>query len=582
MKSKTPAAFKTRARILNQLGEQLIKSEDIALLELVKNAYDADATFCHVTMENISDKDKARIIISDDGCGMDVERIRRSWLELGTNYKESLAAREETKRTPKFRRMRLGEKGIGRFGVHRLGNKIDMYSKTEKSKLEAHLAIDWRKADEVEMIEQVPVSLTEDEPVYFKGKKTGTYIVISDLKGTWERGKVREVARTIAALNSPFEDKTDFSVDLKLEGSEEEQAWLNGVIRFENIKDWSLYHFDVTMSGNRIISFKYDFKPWKSLDLLKARHVEWKRNSDLSRMVEDQNGRKIKDIDITSIGEVRFRGVIFDLDPKILSIGVSDKRGLKDYLIGNGGVRVYRDNMRVLNYGERGDDWLDLNFRRVNEPGSKISLNVICAAVSLSRESSGALVEKANREGFLKNEAFDRLRAAVLCALERVESERNIDKDTIRMAYGRKAEHMPLRASMADLRADVEKYVKDKAARKKMRHCIDRVEQDYEEFANAFMKSAGIGMNLIMVIHQMEKIIKNVRALLSKRNTNNEMLAAQIETLSRLIEGYSILVRDSERKPRDLSGIVTQSLFNVESRFIKHKIKIDISIMLKE
>ena len=115
MKSKTPAAFKTRARILNQLGEQLIKSEGIALLELIKNAYDADATFCHVTMENISDKNKARIIISDDGCGMDVERIRRTWLELGTNYKESLAANEETKRTPKFHRMRLGEKGICRF-----------------------------------------------------------------------------------------------------------------------------------------------------------------------------------------------------------------------------------------------------------------------------------------------------------------------------------------------------------------------------------------------------------------------------------------------------------------------------------
>ena len=574
-KQEDPVTFKTRARILNQLGEQLIKSEDIALLELIKNAYDADAKTCHVIMENISDKDKARIIISDDGCGMDAEQIRRTWLELGTNYKESLAANEETKRTPKFHRMRLGEKGIGRFGVHRLGNKIDMYSKTEKSKLEAHLAIDWRKADEVEMIEQVPVSLTEGEPVYFKGEKKGTYIVISDLKGTWDRGKVREVARTIAALNSPFEDKTDFSVDLNLEGSDEERAWLKGVIRFKDIKGWSLYHFDVTMSRNRIISFKYDFKPWKTLDLLRPRHVEWKKNSDLSRMVEDPNGRNIKDIDITAIGNVRFRGVIFDLDPKILSIGVADKRGLKDYLMGNGGVRVYRDNMRVLNYGERGDDWLDLNFRRVNEPGSKISLNVICAAVSLSRESSDALVEKANREGFLKNEAFDRLRAAVLCALERVESERNIDKDTIRMAYGRKAEHMPLRASMADLRADVEKYVKDKAAQKKMRHCIDRVEQDYEEFANAFMKSAGIGMNLIMVIHQMEKIIKNVRTLLSKRNANTNLLTDQIETLSRLIEGYSILVRDSERKPRDLSGIITQSLFNVESRFMTHKIKID-------
>lgn len=575
MKSKTPAAFKTRARILNQLGEQLIKSEGIALLELIKNAYDADATFCHVTMENISDKDKARIIISDDGCGMDVERIRCSWLELGTNYKESLAANEETKRTPKFHRMRLGEKGIGRFGVHRLGHKIDMFSKTATSKMEAHLAIDWRKADEVEMIEEVPVSLTEGVPIYFTGAKTGTYIVISDLKGMWSRGAVREVARTMAALNSPFEDKGDFSVDLKLVGSDEEKSWLEGVIRFEDIRERSLYHFDVTMTGSRITSFKYDFSPWKVLDRLKSRHVEWSGVSDLARMVEDPTGRKIKDIDISCIGEVNFRGVIFDLDPTILKLGVQDRRGFKDYLRDNGGVRVYRDNMRVLNYGERGDDWLNLNFRRVNRPGERVSLNVIIAAVSLSRESSGELIEKANREGFVQNEAFEKLQAAVLYALERVEAERNIDKRAIREAYAQKAENMPIRASMAELKADVIKYVKDPIAQKRMQHCIERVEQDYEDFADAFMTSAGAGLNLIMVIHQMDKIVKNIRAMLPKKRESDDALIRQVESLSGLIRGYSLLVQNSERKLRDMSGIIAQSIVNDEFRFEAHKIEID-------
>lgn len=575
MKSKTSVAFKTRARILNQLGEQLIKSEGIALLELIKNAYDADATFCRVTMENISDKGKARIIISDDGCGMDVERIQKTWLELGTNYKESLAADKLTKRTPKFRRMRLGEKGIGRFGVHRLGHKIDMFSRTATSKMEAHLAIDWRKADEVEMIEDVPVSLTEGAPVYFKGTETGTYIVISDLKGVWSRGAVREVARTMAALNSPFEDQGDFSADLKLEGSDEEKSWLEGVIRFEDIRERSLYHFDVTMVGGRITSFKYDFSPWKVLDRLKPRHVEWNGESDLARMVEDPTGRKIKDIDISCIGEVNFRGVIFDLDPAILKLGVQDRRGFKDYLRDNGGVRVYRDNMRVLNYGERGDDWLNLNFRRVNRPGERVSLNVIIAAVSLSRESSGDLVEKANREGFVQNEAFEKLQAAVLYSLERVEDERNIDKRAIREAYAQKTENMSIRASMAELKADVIKYVKDPAAQKKMQHCIERVEQDYEDFADAFMTSAGAGLNLIMVIHQMEKIVKNIRSMLPEKRENDEALVRQVESLAGLIRGYSILIRESERKPRDLSGIVAQSLANDEFRFEAHGIQIE-------
>lgn len=193
--------------------------------------------------------------------------------------------------------------------------------------------------------------------------------------------------------------------------------------------------------------------------------------------------------------------------------------------------------MRVLNYGEPDDDWLDLNFRRVNQPTRKVSSNVIIAAVGLSRESSGALQEKANREGFLKNAAFMKLRDAILYALSKVELERRADKDRIRAAYGKKAEVRNRHVTMDDLRADVETYVKNKVARKKMLQCIDRVEDQFEEFADSLIKSAGAGLNLSMVIHQMEKIIKNIKAMLRKRGHESDV-AKQIDTLAQLIEGY--------------------------------------------
>lgn len=567
-------SFKTRARLLNQLGEQLIRSEDIALLELIKNAYDADASYCHVTMENLLDPKSARIVIVDDGCGMDVDLVEHAWLEIGTSNKEELASAATTKRTPKFGRMRLGEKGIGRFGVHKLGNKIELVSKTISAKTEVHLNIDWRKAESVRLIEDVPVSLANVTPEVFKGRASGTRIIISDLKGAWDRGKVREVARAIATLNSPFSERGAFSVDLKVVGQNGEPDWVKGIVTFDEINTRSLYAFDITMSGKYVTSFKYDFTPWKQLDLLKPRHVEWGKSHKLSRLIDNSKSWKPKDIDITDLGEVRFQGVIFDLDPKILKLGfVEDKRGFKDYLQNNGGVRVYRDNMRVLNYGERGDDWLELNFRRVNRPGIRVSLNIIMAAVSLSRESSAVLEEKANREGFIQNDAFSALQAATLYALELVEDQRIIDKISIRDNYGQKADRTPIRASMADLRADVEKYVKNKSARTKMQHCIDRVEADYEEFANSLIKSAGAGLNLTMVIHQMEKIIKNIQAMLSKRK-GNDIVGTQIESLARLIEGYSILVRESERKKRDLSKIIDQAVFDVEFRFEAHKIEL--------
>lgn len=564
--------FTTNARLLNQLGEQLIKSEDIALLELIKNAYDADATFCHVTLEHISDPQRARITIRDDGCGMDSDIIRRAWLVLGTSYKHDLASDASTKRTPKFKRIRLGEKGIGRLGVHRLGNKIELFSRRE-SREEVHLQIDWRRADEVRLIEEVPVSLSSGKPQAFHGKDTGTYIVISDLKGTWTRRMVRDVARTMSTLNSPFKDSDSFVADLQIVGTDEEKGWLEGIMSLEEVRERSLYSFDVVLQGNRITSFHYEFTPWRVLDKLRPRTVSWDETNPLARLL--RNGKDQEELDISDIGEVRFQGLVFDLDPTILKFGIQDKSGFKEYLQENGGIRIYRDNMRVLNYGEKGVDWLDLNFRRVNQPGSKISNNVIIAAVELKRECSEVLVEKANREGFLQNDAFERLQEAVLFALKRVETERNFDKENIREAYKIKAERVPLRASMSELRKDIEEYVGDKDIRRRMQRCLDRVESDYEAFGEALMKSAGAGLNLTMVIHQMEKIIKNIRASFRRHNHDFQNVVAQVDLLARLVEGYSILVRNTDRKPRNLIPIIEQSIFNAGFRFSAHKISID-------
>lgn len=565
--------FTTNARLLNQLGEQLIKSEDIALLELIKNAYDADATFCHVTLENLSDPRRARITIRDDGCGMDTDIIKRAWLVLGTSYKHELAADTSTKRTPRFNRIRLGEKGIGRLGVHRLGNKIELFSRRRDSREEVHLQIDWRRADEVRLIEEVPVSLSSGEPKEFLGNETGTYMVISDLKGTWTRRMVREVARTISTLNSPFEDSNSFVADLQIIGTDEEKDWLKGIMSLEEVRERSLYSFDIVLQGNRITSFHYEFTPWRVMDKLSPRTVRWDETHTLARLLQQE--KEQAEIDISDMGEVRFQGLVFDLDPSILKLGIQDKRGFKEYLQENGGIRIYRDNMRVLNYGEKGVDWLELNFRRLNQPGQKISNNVIIAAVELKRECSEVLVEKANREGFLQNDAFYRLQAAVLCALERVEEQRNVDKMRIREAYKIKAERVPLRSSMSELRKDIEEHVSDLAIRRRMQHCIDRVEADYEAFGEALMKSAGAGLNLTMVIHQMDKIIKNIRAALRKNNYDLQLIVAQVDLLSQLVEGYSILIRNSERKPRNLVPIIEQSVFNVAFRFSAHKIEVE-------
>ena len=95
-------------------------------------------------------------------------------------------------------------------------------------------------------------------------------------------------------------------------------------------------------------------------------------------------------------------------------------------------MRVYRDGIRVYNYGEPGDDWLGLDLRRVNSPTRRVSRNIILGAVHLSLEHATGLVEKTNREGFVENDALVRLHDVVIGALSVLESERHVDKERIR------------------------------------------------------------------------------------------------------------------------------------------------------
>src|SRR5712671_4890100 len=133
-------SFKPRARLLLQLGDQLIKNESIALVELVKNSYDADATKTDIYMENVDDPEEGIIIIEDDGYGMNAEIVANVWMEPGSDFKSEKFAKKEG--SPKFHRLPIGEKGIGRFGVHKLGNQIEMTTKKANSK-EVYVKIDW-------------------------------------------------------------------------------------------------------------------------------------------------------------------------------------------------------------------------------------------------------------------------------------------------------------------------------------------------------------------------------------------------------------------------------------------------------
>lgn len=566
----TPS-LRTRARVINQLGEQLIKNESIALLELIKNSYDADASTCLVRMTNPDDIVNGIIEITDDGEGMDYQTITTAWLEIGTSHKDDLRSSAKTRRSKKHKRLRLGEKGIGRLGVHRLGKKVEIVTKKNRS-AECVLVLDWNAINESKYIEDLPVEVYERDPVVF-GKNTGTRITISELRIPWTRGMARDCSRSILSLNSPFESNDSFQVDFSIPG----YNWLDDLIQYDDIEEYRLFDFDVTMEGKEITKFSYQFLPWQTMKKLKVRKVTEKDPAfiPLTRM-QYRFERQEQEIDLKKhrIGQVRFKGHIFDRDTKILSLGVQDKLGLKRYLNSNGGVRVYRDNMRVLDYGEPGNDWLDLGGRRVNMPAKRISNNILVGAVYLDRKTSDDLTEKANREGFVENDAYRNLWASIRFAMDRIESLRQTDKSLLRKHYGGSKTSLPVTSSIEDVKEVVKNKVKNIETRDEINRYLDRITTEYESITESLMRSAGAGLNLIVVIHQIEKIIKDILSMLRRKVTPKNM-EDRVKGLASLVEGYSILVKKSEKKERNLKGVAEQCVANMEFRLEDHAIKLN-------
>lgn len=590
----TKQIFKPRARLLLQLGDQLIRSENIAVAELVKNAYDADAKKCTVLLRNIDNNEKGEIIITDDGIGMTPAIIRGVWLEPGADVKELIL---EGKEIPKdfgytAKRLPIGEKGIGRFGVHKLGNYIEMVTKNAGSKNEVVVKIDWDKFQNTKYLEDVSFSVEERKPEIFKGTDTGTQICIKKIKGNWDKKIFRDLHRSLTSLSSPFTKKSDFSVSLQLELKDIslKNEWTKDLLTVKDIKEKALWVLNCTIVGREITKFSYEFKPWKTMDKLSPRTVT-NNSPEYEKVIKGlKNKEGTLDLGLFAIGEIKIEAYLFDLGSKILNLGLQSKDTLNEFLGVNGGVRVYRDGIRVYNYGEPGDDWLDLDKTRINQPSQKIGNKNIIAAVQIDRVNSRDLREKTNREGFIEDQAYFIFRDGVQRAIEIFGQLRNIDKAEIRDLYEGSSKSEPVIYDIDELKQSVhekldllksdennKEFFKNKEdIKKELFNGLDRIKQQYIKNNSLLLKSAGAGLSLSVVIHEIEKRIKELTQVLDTSNEDFSVGKVRnlVKSIAKLVENYTVLIGNEKKTKLDLKVIIEDAIFNTEFRFKAHKVEI--------
>lgn len=389
--------FSFNARTLTQLGRESISSHITAIAELVKNAYDADAT--KVTI--IFSPDQKSMVITDDGVGMSLDAIKTSWFLIGTSMKKK-------KRKTKDGRIFVGEKGLGRLGLDRLCTTTTLTTVAEGASEGVEIEVDWTKyEDEDTRVDQIKHGLysvrnawKDEKSQNYVTVDRGTRLALNGLKDLWSPDFIHSLREELSLLVSPFEKDTGFEICL-YSGLNNPQ--LDGKISpHEQILEAALWQVTAEIDDDHKVSIhmrseihdtEYKMKP-----------VLW----------EDFIGQKVK----PHCGPLSVMLYFFPRKDVAVGDQLFKIKEIRQFMDSNQGVRIYRDKFRVRPYGspDGSGDWLTLAYRRAqspsgvaqdNEPGAwRVGYNQLVGAVFLSLESNPNLIDQSSRESLIDGQGF--------------------------------------------------------------------------------------------------------------------------------------------------------------------------------
>lgn len=582
---KTKAPFKANAHLLKLLGDELIGDDRLAIFELVKNSYDADATIVDVIL-NLESTQSSIIVWDKDGHGMDRNTILTKWMEIGTDSKRS----KNKVRSKRFDRLPLGEKGVGRLAVHKLGTKLTLNTKS-KNNPEFKISIDWPSLiNNASYLEDTVVDIEEvTSPEFFKSGETGTRIEIKELNNqSWTRGEVRQLKRLLTSLVSPFEAASDFKVNFLVPGREKD---LLDVMESQDILDSALWKYEFTLDEEGRFSYSYSYSPpslFKELANNKTQEsgiqLELVKPTKEESLARDKNIREkllLNYADMLNIGPVIGTFYVFVKDNKVLNAQGASQT-IKSYLKEQTGVRVYRDGIRVFNYGEPNDDWLGLNAGRINSPGKKIDTGMVIASIDLSLEDSTGLKEKTNREGFDDNPTFKRLKWIMASVVEHFHICHRDDREKLtHFLSGKAADSSDTTVKFSEIIEDVRKSIKKHGIEDELGGKINQIESDFKQMRDVTVASGIAGINLAVIFHEVERGVDELNESI-KRTDDYSKLLKRADHLAKLLEGFAPLLRRNERKKFSIKALAQRVIELTEHRFEHHNIVISCPLITGE
>ena len=435
--------FDISADVVFRLGEELITDVVQALIELVKNSFDADATWVKVTIDTRGTNGWGRqyadamgvIVVEDDGHGMDKPTLQRGWLTIANSPKreQKAAGRVSPRgRTP------LGDKGLGRLGSQRLAQNVEIVTvSVADSRTQHYVAFSWRDFRETTSLSGVPV-VSQDLPA--RGSKHGTKLILSDLREPeiWQGEEhLRKLQRELSGLISPFQEARDFQVYIEVDGKRLELAEIaqrvreSALLKYGFDFDGEAFHISGVARLNylqpnnkddqRLLNFLcrgdrgkalYEFLSGTARRRLSyfefSKRSEWFVEFGTRRELDDLGG--VARVDGSAVNPGSFRGEVdvvsldsSDFESNVINRQSDYRRLVRDLA----GIRVYRDGFGI----RVGEDWLGLGkqWTRGTSYYGLRPANVL-GYVAISARYNPNLVETTSREGFQDTPHYENFR----------------------------------------------------------------------------------------------------------------------------------------------------------------------------
>jgi len=467
-----PVRFRFKGKIARLLGRESVSNAIVALTELVKNAYDADATLVVVAFEGVT-KSEGRIRIIDNGTGMTYEEFKERWMVVGTDYKER-------KRVTPSGRIMVGEKGIGRFAVERLARRVEIISKVKGKDTQIRVLIDW---DQYESEKSFFDAI--ENKVFLESKKDpsehGLELILSELRDKWDASSLQEFMRQMNILIPPVEfARKDFVVEVRTP----EFPDLSGEIQSLIFRE-AFYTLTATLESSGKATYE----------------------------VVDRDGKRSVETFIDTektpqCGPIKFklyfypRGFAKDekVDYKVLDL--AEVRAILDNFHG---IRIYRDGFRVKPYGDPGNDWLDLNSKRLIRPGRLFPDNrQVIGIVEIFRDKNPDLIDTTTREGLIRNRAFSDMFNFL---------ERAVEYLSIRRRKDRKEEKPPvtvIRAQVERINSAIKRSNIPIPIKNRVLLTLKGIEESALGLVMVYRNLASLGITVLGVAHEITNPISTI------------------------------------------------------------------------